>query len=290
MGTIIEAKEFSYCYPRRDNQVLKDLNFSIEEGEFIAIMGRNGAGKSTLCQALDGVIPHLHGGTIWGDIIVDGLNTQEVEVAEMAQKIGIVLEDPEAQLFTTRVDDEMAFGIENLCFPREEIIKRIEWATKIVRLEGYSDREPTALSGGQKQRCAIAATLAMKPKIMVLDEPTSQLDPIGTYEVFDVIKSLKEEYGMTILITTHKSEHIAQYADRIMVMEEGKIVAFDTPQVIFRDANLLSHVAVRPPQVSSLAAYLNSNGQNIKRENFPILVEEAEEMIRNLMGGKKDGQ
>ncbi len=286
MGTIIEAKEFSYTYPRRENQVLRNINFKVQEGEFIAIMGRNGAGKSTLSQALDGVIPHLHGGTVWGDIVVDGLNTQTASVADLAQKIGIVLEDPEAQLFTTRVDDEMAFGIENLCLPREEIIERITWATKVVRLEGYWDREPTALSGGQKQRCAIAATLAMKPKIMVLDEPTSQLDPIGTYEVFDVIRSLKEEYGMTILITTHKSEHIAEYADRVMVLENGQIEAFDTPQVIFRNAELLSHVAVRPPQVSSLAAYLNSYGQNIPRNEFPILLDEAEQMVRKLIGGK----
>lgn len=286
MGKIIEVKEFSYCYPRRENQVLKDINFSVEEGEFIAIMGRNGAGKSTLCQALDGVIPHLHGGTVWGNITIDGLDTQDSEVSDIAQKIGIVLEDPEAQLFTTRVDDEMAFGIENLCLPREEIIERITWATKVVRLEGYWDREPTALSGGQKQRCAIAAALAMKPKIMVLDEPTSQLDPIGTYEVFDVIKSLKEEYGMTILITTHKSEHIAEYADRVMVMEDGKIVAFDSPQVIFRNSELLSHVAVRPPQVSALASYLNSMGQNIPRDQYPILIDEAETMVRGLTGGE----
>ncbi|QRN85247.1 ATP-binding cassette domain-containing protein [Clostridia bacterium] len=290
MGTIIEAKDFSYNYPRRENQVLKDLNFKVEEGEFIAIMGRNGAGKSTLCQALDGVIPHLHGGSVWGNIVIDGLDTQDVEVATMAQKIGIVLEDPEAQLFTTRVDDEIAFGIENLCLPREEIIERIKWATKVVRLEGYGDREPTALSGGQKQRCAIAATLAMKPKIMVLDEPTSQLDPIGTYEVFDVIKSLKEEYGMTVLVTTHKSEHIAQYADKIMVLEDGKIVAFDTPQAIFRNSELLEHVAVRPPQVSLLASYLNSKGQHIERTDYPILIEEAEALIRKLTGGASNGQ
>lgn len=290
MSVILEAKEFSYSYPRRDNQVLKDISFSVEEGEFIAIMGRNGAGKSTLCQALDGVIPHLHGGTVWGDIVIDGLNTQEATVADLAQRIGIVLEDPEAQLFTTRVDDEMAFGIENLCLPREEIMERIRWATEVVRLQGYWEREPTMLSGGQKQRCAIAATLAMKPKIMVLDEPTSQLDPVGTYEVFDVIKNLKEEYGMTILITTHKSEHIAEYADRVMVLEGGEIVAFDKPQVIFRDAELLKHVAVRPPQVSSLAAWLNEHGQNIPREDFPILMSEAETMIRRLIGGEKYGR
>ncbi len=290
MGTIIEAKEFSYSYPRRDNQVLKNLNFKVEEGEFIAIMGRNGAGKSTLTQAFNGVIPHLHGGTIWGNILVDGVCSQETEITEMAQKVGVVLEDPEAQLFTTRVDDEMAFGIENLCLPREEIIERIKWATKVVRLEGFWDREPTALSGGQKQRCAIAATLAMKPKIMVLDEPTSQLDPIGTFEVFDVIKSLKEEYGMTVMVATHKSEHIAEYADRIMVLEAGEIVAFDTPQVIFRNSELLSHVAVRPPQVSALAAYLNSMGQNIKRSDYPLLIEEAEVVIRNLIGGASNGQ
>lgn len=286
MGKIIEVKDLSYSYPRRENQVLKNLNFSVEEGEFIAIMGRNGAGKSTLCQALNGVIPHLHGGTMWGDIIVDGLNTQDSMVSELAQRIGIVLEDPEAQLFTTRVDDEMAFGIENLCMPREEIMERIEWATKVVRLEGYWDKEPTALSGGQKQRCAIAATLAMTPKIMVLDEPTSQLDPIGTDEVFGVINSLKEEHGMTVLITTHKSEHIAKHADKVMVLDDGCIKAFDTPQVIFRDTQLMADAAISPPQVSLLATYLNRGGMKIPTAEFPILVEDAEAKIREMIGGK----
>jgi len=288
MGKIIEVKDLSYCYPRRENQVLKNINFSVETGEFIAVMGCNGAGKSTLCQTLDGVIPHMQGGTMWGDIIIDGMNTQEVTVADLAQKIGIVLEDPEAQLFTTRVDDEMAFGIENLCLPKEEIIERIEWVTKVVCLEGYWDREPTALSGGQKQRCAIAAALAMKPIIMVLDEPTSQLDPIGTYEVFDVIRNLKNEYGMTIVVATHKSEHIAEYADKVLVMIDGEAVAFDSPKVVFQDQDLMMRASIRPPQVSSLTNYLKEKGAIDEHRSFPVLLEEAEKMIRELIGGSQD--
>lgn len=283
MAALIGVRGFGYSYPRREEKVLRDLSFSVEEGEFLAIMGRNGAGKSTLCQALNGVIPHLRGGTVWGEIRIDGLDTRDTPVSELTRRVGIVLEDPEAQLFTTRVDDEVAFGLENLRYPPEEIERRITWASRIVRIEDLWEREPASLSGGQKQRCAIAAALAMQPRIMVLDEPTSQLDPVGTDEVFSVVRSLSRELGMTVLFATHKSEHIAEFADRVLVLDRGGILALDTPRAVFRDAPLLAQAGIRPPAVSSLHTYLDGRGARMGAGPFPIRLEEARERIRRRL-------
>jgi len=270
---IIKIENLSYRYPRTKKWVLKDINLEIKQGEFLAVMGENGAGKTTFCQCINGVIPHSQRGKMKGRVIVAGINTVESSVSRLAQQVGMVLEDPETQLFTTRVRDEVAFGPENLNMPVPEILERVSWALKVVRLEQHADRQPTALSGGQKQRLAIAAAIAMKPKILVLDEPTSQLDPVGTEEVFTVIKALKDEYGMTVIIATHKSEEIAKFADRILVLKEGQVQALASPQEIFSNTKLLKENWIRSPQVSELATYLAEQGCPLS--SFPILPQEA---------------
>lgn len=275
--TIIKIEGLSYRYPRTKKWVLRDLNLEVEQGEFLAVMGENGAGKTTFCQCINGVIPHSHQGKMKGSVTVAGINTVESSVSHLAQQVGMVLEDPETQLFTTRIRDEVAFGPENLNMPVPEIMERVKWALKVVRLEQYADRQPTALSGGQKQRLAIAAAIAMKPKILVLDEPTSQLDPIGTEEVFSVIRELNDEYGMTVIIATHKSEEIAKFADRVLVLKEGQIQALATPQEIFSNTELLKDNWIRPPQVSELATYLAERGYPLS--GFPILPGEALELL-----------
>lgn len=275
--TIIKVDNVSYRYPRTKKWVLKELNLEIKEGEFIAVMGENGAGKTTFCQCINGVIPHSQQGKLKGVITIAGLNTQETPISRLSQIVGMVLEDPETQLFTTKVKEEVAFGPENLNMPVPEILERVSWALKVVRLEQYAERHPTALSGGQKQRLAIAAAIAMKPKVLVLDEPTSQLDPIGTEEVFNVIKELKDNYGITVVIATHKSEEIAKFADRVLVLKEGQIQDFDVPKVIFRNTKLMKDNWIRPPQVSELATFLEERGQSLK--GFPILPEEAIQLL-----------
>jgi energy-coupling factor transporter ATPase len=271
--SIIKIEDLSYRYPRTKKWVLKDINLEVKKGEFLAVMGENGAGKTTFCQCINGVIPHSHQGKLKGSVTVEGIKTVEATVSYLAQYVGMVLEDPETQLFTTRIRDEVAFGPENLRMSVEEILERVKWALKVVRLEHYEDRQPTALSGGQKQRLAIAAAIAMKPKILVLDEPTSQLDPIGTEEVFSVIRELKDDYGMTVVIATHKSEEIAKFADKVLILKGGQIQALDIPQVIFSNTELLKDNWVRPPQVSELATYLAEKGDPLS--SFPILPEEC---------------
>jgi energy-coupling factor transporter ATPase len=283
--TMIKVENLSYRYPRTKKYVLEDISFEVKKGEFIAVMGENGAGKTTLCQCLNGVIPNSQGGKIKGRVVVGDLDTQESPIAKLAQKVGMVLQDPETQLFTTKVRNEVAFGPENLAIPVDEIIQRVAWALKVVRLEGFEERHPTALSGGQKQRLAVASVLAMGPEIMVLDEPTSQLDPIGTLEVFNVIHDLKHKYGMTIVMVTHKSEEIAEFADKVLVLHEGKMAKFAPPHEVFQDLDLMTQTMTHLPQISELLLYLKRH--DITFDKFAIRKDEGVALIKEALKANK---
>jgi energy-coupling factor transporter ATP-binding protein EcfA2 len=251
---IICVENLSYAYEGTENLVIRDLSFTISEGEFVAIMGPSGAGKTTLGLALNGIVPNFMGGRFYGAVRLLGSDTLDLSVAELAQNVGMVFQDPETQLVANTVEDEIAFGLENVKIPPDEIRRRIDEVLKIVRLEGYEEKHPNSLSGGQKQRLAIAAALALRPKVMILDEPTSQLDPIGSEEVFAVIRSLNEEYGMTVILVTHDSERVAEYADRVLLMHEGRLLADCTPADLFQQSELLKQTAVRAPQVTEFFA------------------------------------
>ena len=281
MEHVIEVKGLYYRYPRGKRYVLEDINFSVDKGEFLAITGENGAGKTTLSLLLSGIIPHSQGGKMLGDVWINGMNTKEHSLSTLAQNIGIVLEDPETQLFTTKVFNEVCFGAENLEIPPDEIVERARWALETVRLTGYEDRPPTMLSGGQKQRVAIAAALAMCPNILILDEPTSQLDPVGTVEVFSVVKELKERYGMTIVMVTHDSEEIAYFADRLLVLSAGGVLACDTPRKIFADRQVSQTAWITAPQSSELALELEEAG--VKSPVFPITLEEGIDYLDTVL-------
>lgn len=283
--TIIKLENVSYHYPKTKKWVLKNLTFEVHKGEFIAIMGQNGAGKTTLCQCFNSTVPNYHQGMLKGKVSVFGIDTKNCEVSDLSDKVGLVIDDPESQLFTMSVRNEVAFGAENLNIPPEEINRRIDWALNIVGLSEYIDREPTALSGGQKQRLAIATNLAMNPSVLVLDEPTSQLDPVGTRDVFEVIRELREKEHMTVLIATHKSEEIAEFADKVLVLKEGAMVAFDTPDVIFNDEALMKRCNIRPPQVSELANKLRDAGEEIGCR--PIMMKEAKAGIEKWYKGER---
>ncbi|MEL7610633.1 MAG: ATP-binding cassette domain-containing protein [Bacillota bacterium] len=283
--TIIKLENVSYRYPRTKKWVLKEIDLEIHKGEFIAIMGENGAGKTTLCQCFNSVIPNFHAGKLQGKVTVFGINTKECAVSDLSDKVGMVLEDPEAQLFTTIIRNEVAFGAENMKVPLDEIRRRIDWALDIVGLSEYINCEPTALSGGQKQRLAIATNLAMMPSVLVLDEPTSQLDPAGTRDVYEVIRELREREDMTILIATHKSEEIAEFADKVLVLKEGRVAAFDEPRVIFNDEKLMKECSIRPPQVSELANYMREKGEDLGC--CPILMDEACDGVERWFRGEQ---
>lgn len=280
--TPISVKNVTYTYPEQDTPALKDVNLDVDQGEYVVVMGRNGAGKTTLCVLLNGVIPNVLGGKMRGRTEVMGLDTRRHHVYEMAQYVGMVLQDPEAQLFTSNVRSEAAFAAENLGVPREEMIERIEWALEVVRLQEFVKRAPSHLSGGQKQRLAIAAGLVMRPSVLVLDEPTSQLDPIGAQEVFAVLRDLNQDLGMTIVLSTHKSEHAARYADRIVVLDEGQIVVQGTPQEVFSQVELLDRIYVQVPAVTRVEWDLDK-ALGKDRAEKGVLLEDTQSSLSKLL-------
>lgn len=279
-SVVVDIQDLTFTYPD-GVQALNDIRLQASKGEIIAVMGANGAGKTTLCRHLTGIIPHIHQGTTQGKVIVVGMDVYEHPVHELAQKISFVTQDPEGQLVNPDVLMEVAFGPENLGFPREEIMRRAKWALQAVGLDGYESRSPMELSGGQKQRLALAAGLSMQPEVLVLDEPTSQLDPIGTTEVFEVLVGLKEKYNMTTILTTHASEDVPSFADRAVVLSKGMIVAEGTPREVFDQVDLLEKVGVQVPQLATLGHRIAPD------EPPPLIIEESKKQIASLIEKKK---
>jgi energy-coupling factor transport system ATP-binding protein len=283
-STVIKIENLTFTYERGPT-ALKNINLEVKKGEFVAVMGRNGAGKTTLCYLLNGVIPNIFRGTYTGKISVFDINPMENPIYVLAPKCGIVLQNPETQLFLPDIRSELAFGPENLGFPKEEIFKRIEWALKIVRMEGTEDRHPKELSGGQKQRIALAAGLTLKPELLILDEPTSQLDPLGSIEVMSAILSLKEKEKKTILLTTHKTEEAA-VADKVVILDDGKIIDIGPPHKILTNLEMLEKHGIKPPEATKLCLDLIEKvGSNVWLKNLkiPITVDEACAFIRELI-------
>ncbi|MEM2489568.1 MAG: ABC transporter ATP-binding protein, partial [Candidatus Korarchaeum sp.] len=219
MPRVIELEDVTFTYP--DGTVaLKNLSFSLDKGEVVAVVGENGAGKTTLCYLLSGVIPHIYGGTIRGRVSVAGVQPKDLPMRELSKKVSIVLQDPDSQIFSPTVFMEVAFGPSNLGLSKEEILESVKWALEVTGLSGLENRSPDELSGGQKQRLVLASVLAMRSEVLVLDEPTSQLDPVGVREVMGTLRELKER-GATMVITTHQTEEIAEIADKVIVLKDG---------------------------------------------------------------------
>jgi len=286
---VIRIEDFFYAYPPllpegQPIEVLHGVNLSVERGEFLAIMGPTGVGKTTLCLSMNGLVPQATGGVARGHVVVLGHDTRTTPVAELATHVGIVYQDPESQLFCPTVEEEVAFGPENLGLDPAEIAERVSWALQVVGMEAYRQRSPSHLSGGQKQRLAIAASLAMLPKVLILDEPTAGLDPVGQAEVFGVIERLCRERRMTIVMVSQDAERIARFADRLAIMWQGRIVRVDAPPRIFTDQAFLEEVGLAAPQVSELAVALNRRWGTGYR--FTLLEEAEEALRRDLRGGQ----
>lgn len=269
---IIEIKKLSYRYANVQEFALRDINLTVRRGEFIGIMGPTGAGKTTLCHTFNGVVPHFYGGEFYGSVTVDGQDTIDNPTYKLAQYVGMVFEDPEMQLTAPTVANEVAFALENVCIPPEEIRRRVPEALKAVRLEGLDDKHPHQLSGGQKQRLAIAAALALQPDILVLDEPTSQLDPVGTDEVFSVVRELNREQGITIILVSHASEEVAEYADRVVLLAQGQLLAHSPPREFFQNIELLQMHEIRLPEVTNAFYTLFPNNP---QPSYPVTLPDA---------------
>lgn len=268
----IEFKDVSFRYAGSSDWALRDINLCIPRGETVLITGPSGSGKTTLCSCMNGLIPHFHEGELRGEVLVRGWHTAGTRIGVLASMVGMVFQDPESQLVAPTVVDEIAFGAENMGVLPEEIERRIEEALHMARLRGYEDRQPHLLSGGEQQACAIAAIYAMYPEIYVMDEPTSNLDPLGTQQVLSLVTQMTRQRGRTLVLVGHKLEEVLPLVDRVIVMHSGRIVR-DGPVVEVLAAGDIPGVFARPPIVQ-LAQRLGVESCPLTADDlYPILAE-----------------
>ena len=276
METAIEVKDASFSYAQTEHMdallVFDHLNLTVQQGTFVVILGHNGCGKSTLAKHFNAIL--LPSG---GEIYVYGMDTkQEEDLIPIRRSVGMVFQNPDNQIVSNVVEEDVAFALENLGIPPEEIRERVDAALRAVGMYEYRRHAPHLLSGGQKQRVAIAGVLAMRPKCVVLDEPTAMLDPVGRNEVVDTIHELNQKFGVTVLLITHHMRE-AIYADRVVVMNEGKVIADDTPKKVFSQVELLKGVGLTVPETTDLMYALNQEGWNLPLD--ALSVEECAQAI-----------
>ena len=254
---LLELENVSFSYDKRSD-VVKNVNLSVEEGEYVAVIGHNGSGKSTLAKLFNGLIKPDS-----GSVIVDGFNTaQKKDVFEVRKRVGVVFQNPDNQLVASIVEDDVAFGPENLGVPRKEIGQRIDFALSAVGMEKFRFSSPTRLSGGQKQRIAIAGVLALMPKVLVLDESTAMLDPQGRKEVLEVVDKLNKERGVTVITITHYMDEVIN-ADKVYVINDGEIALSGTPSEIFDKKDMIKQFGLELPLAAEIADKLRQNGVNL---------------------------
>ncbi|WKZ40182.1 MAG: ABC transporter ATP-binding protein [Anaerolineales bacterium] len=271
---LVNLQNVTYKYPLTKTPVLQNVNLQVNEGEFVAVMGPNGAGKSTLCYALAGFVPHFFKGEISGEIEVDGKNSSESTLDEWVLNVGLAFQNPFNQISGAKytVFEEIAFGLENIGVPRSEMKDRVEEAMALTGIRDLADRSPYSLSGGQQQRVALTSILVMQPKLLVLDEPTSQMDPIGTREVFGVVRKMAED-GMTVVMVEHKVEWIAHFADRVIALKEGQILLEGKPNEVLTSDALIEN-GFNISRYTSVAREAKKQGF-WKQDQLPVTLFEA---------------
>ncbi|MDY7019116.1 MAG: energy-coupling factor transporter ATPase [Chloroflexota bacterium] len=281
---MIKIDNLTFRYSDTDKPALQGINLEIQDGEFILITGPSGGGKSSLCRCLNGLIPHFYGGEIIGNVEVEGLDVLKNSTRDLATKVGMVFQDPENQLVAMDVEREVAFGLENLAFPLKLMVKRVEEALDTVGIAGLRHRTVNELSGGEKQRVAIASVLALYPKILVLDEPTSELDPKGAEEVLNVVERLNDELGITVILIEHRLDRVTQHVDRMIVLDNGMIIADGTPKSILSDGKV-SEIGVEIPPIIKLVQGLKN--RYISIENTPLSVKEGRAALAKVFQQRK---
>ena len=254
----VVVDNLSFTYAGSVEPALSNVNLRIRKGEVVLLVGLTAAGKSTLYLALSGLIPHVVKGVMTGTVTIGGLDTADTPLPSLSEHVGLVLQDPGMQLFSLSVEDELAFGPENLGVAPDEIRRRVDEAVKVVGLEGLLQMEPGKLSGGQQQSVAVGAIWAMLPDVLVLDEPTSNLDPVGSRRALRLVQELSQRWGKTVLIAEHKIDAITPFADRVLIMENGSIVEDGTPAEVFGDRNLQTSHGVQPPITCQVAHLLSA--------------------------------
>lgn len=273
---MISLQHVTYTYPGTISPALRDVSLAIPAGQFCALIGANGAGKSTLAYTLAGFVPHFYHGKLTGEVTLAGKPTRLTPLNELVLSVGLIFQNPFNQISGTKftVREEIAFGLENLGMPRPEMQVRVAATMALLGIEDLADRSPLALSGGQMQRVAIASVLAMRPKVLVLDEPTSQLDPIGSREVFSAVRALMAQENMTVVMIEHKLEWVAVFADRVVALAEGMIVADGTAAEILTDETLLGK-GIGQTRYTQAARQARQLGRWPGTRPLPVILEQA---------------
>jgi energy-coupling factor transport system ATP-binding protein len=279
---VVELQGVTYKYPLTEQPALNNISLQVEQGEFVAVIGPNGAGKSTLCYALSGFAPHFYKGDLQGSLTILGKNTLESSLNEIVLEVGLVFQNPFNQISGAKftVYEELAFGLENLGIPRQEMPQRIAEVMQLTGIQDLAQRSPYSLSGGQQQRVVLASILVMQPRLLVLDEPTSQLDPIGTREVFQVIRNMSKR-GMTVVLAEHKVEWIAEFADRVVALLDGEVLLQGTPAEVLTSP-ILPEKGVRVSRYTSTARQAQVEGLWPAGRFLPVTLDEA---VRGFAAG-----
>ncbi len=280
MDIIMECKNVTYSYPLTSKPSVQDLNLKFERGKFYSLVGENGSGKTTLCAVLRGFAPDFYKGELEGEVLVEGKNINEYG-SNLAQKIGFVFQNPFTQISGVKdtVFEEVAYGVENFGVPVEEIVRRVIDVMKMTNIEYLAEKNPFELSGGQMQRVALASVIVLEPDILIIDEPTSQLDLEGTESVFEIIKKMKEK-KKTIILVEHKIDLIAEYADEVIALKDGKVIANGDKNRVLADMSLLEE-GIALPQVAILGQKLQEKG--LKLSEIPVTEKQAVEVISKAL-------
>lgn len=279
---MITIEDMSFQYKGSSRLALEHISLQIEDGDFVGVIGSSGAGKTTLTYALNGIVPHHYTGDFYGRVMINGLDTVESMPEKLSEYVGSVFQDIDGHMVASMVEDELLFGLENFSVPREEIEERIAGALEAVGITELRHRVISTLSGGQKQKVAIAAILALRPSIMVLDEPTGELDPQSSRQVFEVLKELNRQYGMTIVIVEQKIMLLSEFAKKLLVLNKGRVACSGSVPEVLRKNQMLEEIGINVPRVVTLAENLRQGGLYFGEP--PVDLESAEAMVRGIIG------
>ena len=282
MSAIIEMSDVSFAYGHQEGYALRDVSLSIEEGSFVGVIGPSGAGKTTLAAVLSGAIPHHHAGRLYGETRIVGVDTCEASITDIAQTVGCVLQDIDAQMVASVVEDELLFGLENFGVPRGLIEGRLSAALDAVGIADLRNREIATLSGGQKQKVAIAAILALAPRVLVLDEPTAALDPASSRSVFDVLRKAQRATGVTVVVVEQMVALLAEYCDRVIVLDEGEVALDGSPHDVFARSAELRAIGVDTPRTVRISNSLAASGVAVM-DGPALTVDEAESLVLRIL-------
>lgn len=282
----IEIKDLSWKFDGTEEYLFHNLNLTIKENIFLGIIGSNESGKTTLASCIKGIIPNSSVGIYKGEVKLFGEKVKGCDSRNIAENVGMVFADPDAQFTTMSVEEEIAFGLENIGIPVNEIIERIKWVSELTHLEDLLDKPPYDLSGGQKQRVAIAAVLATKPKMIILDEPTSMLDPHSKDEVFEILEIIKTKLKMTVVVIEHNIEKIAELSDEVILMKDGEIIRHEETKEFFKEVQLLKDNGLKVPESIEILYYLYDRFGITK--TAPVKLEEITEEIETLLSDRRN--